>query len=277
VKNWGWEVELNADVLRRRSFGWNVGLGVATNNSEVVTLGGAAPFSVGGGGWIIEGQPAPVIRAWTIENFWEVADPIITRDEYVGPSFPTTMLNLTSSVTLPGNIVLSGRAEYQGGAYLSNGLLSSALSRSIPNPVCFDAYQKADPTWQLGEPGAERGIPAGAPRDNLYAWERAWCFGLANGSLTTTPSDLLELRDLTLQIPVHNFLPQLTGWSDRMDLRISARNLWYRTSDRLMVGHPEQNASTQTTLQSGGHDFVKNINEQLPPMSYFTISLRTIF
>lgn len=282
ITNKGWELDLNADVIRRASFGWNVGLGVATNRSEVVTLGGAAPFSLGGG-WIIEGEPVPVVRAWHIENFWEIAEPEITENKLLGPAFPTTMLNLSSSLSLPRGIILSGRAEYQSGAWISNGLLSSALSRSIPNPVCFDAYKKVEPGWELGPPGQERSIP-GLPtleqRESagLAAWERAWCFGLANGGLTTVPSDLLELRDVTLQIPLHNVLPAaVTGWSDRLDLRISGRNLWYSKSNRLMLGHPEQNAATQTTLQSGGHTLTKSIDEQLPPMSYFTVSLRAIF
>jgi TonB-dependent starch-binding outer membrane protein SusC len=277
IKNVGWEVELNADVVRNRNLSWNLGFGVATNKSEVVSLGGSAPFSVGGGGWVVEGQPAPVIRAWTIENFWEVADPDITRDKYVGPAFPTTMLNLSTSFTFPGQIVLSGRAEYQGGGYISNSLLNSVLSRSIPSPVCFDAYSRVAPTWTLGEPGSENSIPANAPREGLYAWERAYCFGLANGTLTTSKSDLLELRDITLALPLHTLVPQITGWSDRMDLRISARNLWNKTAKELMLGHPEQNASTMTSLQTSGHSLVKSINEQLPPMSYFTVSIRTIF
>ena len=46
-----------------------------------------------------------------------------------------------------------------------------------------------------------------------------------------------------------------------------------------MTGHPEQNENSIGTTESGEfrHDLVKGIDETLPPVSYFTVSLRAIF
>jgi hypothetical protein len=112
----------------------------------------------------------------------------------------------------------------------------------------------------------------------MFAWELGQCFGQATYDYSTSESDYAELRDVTLAIPISRLLPSIS-FADRTDLTISARNLWFWTHKNLITGHPEQNESSPYTNASGEfrHDLVKGIDETLPPVSYFTVSLRMVF
>ncbi|MBI4521701.1 MAG: TonB-dependent receptor [Gemmatimonadetes bacterium] len=252
-KNWGTEATVNATILNSPSLRWDLGVGITTTKSEVISLGGSPPQSN-----LREGLPVPVIRGSKIMNFWEKADPIVQSDQVYGPSYPTHMYNLTTSIGLPGGIALSGRGEYQGGFYISNGAESNALSRGISSPKCYNAYR-------LQEAGR---------RADMYAWERQQCFGMSPGT-NIVPGDFFELRDVTLSIPLSSLVPSLTSWSSRTDLTVSARNVWYKTSKELVYGHPEQ--ESRTGIGSPGFNLSRSIGETIPPQSFFTVSLRTVF
>ena len=279
MSNSGIEVSLNAALLATESWRWEVGTGIMTNKSEVVSLGGSPNFSVGSGAWVIEGEPAPVIQSHWVENYYEAAEPIITENKLLGPAFPTSLINVSSSLTLPGGIQLSGRGEYQGGHYIRNGDESGVMGRFIPSTPCFDAYRKVEPGWELGPPYQERGIPlppAGSPFPaDVLAWERANCFGQLHGTLSTQPSDYFELRDVTLMLPLSNLLPpSLTGWANQVTLTASARNLMGWKNKKLRFGHPESGVTRggRTTYR-----LVKDISRGLPMQSQFVVALRAVF
>ncbi len=113
----------------------------------------------------------------------------------------------------------------------------------------------------------------------MYAWELAQCFGMARYEYANSEADFAELRDVTLSVPISSLLPSLTSWASRADLVVSARNVAFWTHANLITGHPEQNENSPWTTDSGEfrHDLVKGIDETLPPVSYFTVSLRAIF
>jgi hypothetical protein len=153
---------------------------------------------------------------------------------------------------------------------------NGAMSRSVPTPQCFEAYRKVDPTWELGLPGQERGIPTGPKPQTLLAWERANCFGQINPSLSTHPADYFELRDITLAMPLSNLLPSLIGFASRAQLSVSARNPWGWKNKRMQFGHPE--SSTVSGAGSRQVPLVKAIAiGGYPIQSYFTVALRTVF
>ena len=280
--NKGIEIQTNTTLLDTRSLRWDLGLGLATNFSEVHDLGDAAQFSVGEYGWVLEGEPVPVIRGQRIENYNELADPIYSDGRVVyGPANPPYMFTGSMSFDLPGGLNLSARGEYLRGGWISNYFETGATWRTISHPKCYDAYRKVDPSWtnggQYGEAPPPQ-APATRPAD-MYAWEVGQCFGLATNEHGVHESDFAELRDVTLSIPVSNLLPSLTSWASRADLVISGRNVAFWTHKNLVTGHPEQNENSPWTTDSGEfrHDLVKGIDETLPPVSYFTVSLRAIF
>jgi TonB-linked SusC/RagA family outer membrane protein len=258
LKNMGWEMALNATLIQTRSFRWDLGTNVSMNDSEVLSLGGQPAFS-SGGAWIDEGLQVGVRRGDRIMNWYEQADPVIERNAIYGPGWPTETVHLSTSFTLPGQIVISGRGEYNGNFWITNGAESLALQRSIPVPKCFNAYQLA----------------AANQRDRLLAWERAHCFGMASGSLNTVPGDYMELRDITANVPLSSLLPSLTGVARSMDLTISGRNLWYRKDKKLVSGHPEMTVRESSSGTSV--DLAPGTGEQMPIQSFFTVALRVTF
>ena len=280
LQNKGYEIMTNTTVLDTRSLRWDLGLGIATNHSETLDLGGAAPFGVGEYGWVIEGQPVPVMNAYRVMNHNELADPVFSDGRTIyGPTNPPYMWTGSTSFDLPGGLNLSARGEYLHGAWISNYFEAGATGRTIAHPKCYDAYRKVDPNWQPGELGSEPGPtwPGSRPAD-MYAWEAAQCFGMRRYDYSNSESDYAELRDVTLSIPISSLLPSLTTWASRADLTISGRNVAFWTHKNLITGHPEQNEnSIGTTSGEFRHDLVKGIDETLPPASYFTVSLRAVF
>ena len=137
ISNSGLEATVNASIIQGANFGWDVGAGIMTNKSEVV-LSGWLPAVLGigrGRGWIIEGQPAPVVQGWRIENYYEGADPIITKDVNLGPAFPTEIFNLNTAITLPGGIVISGRVSIRAASGCTTAASSGrcrATCRRLP-------------------------------------------------------------------------------------------------------------------------------------------------
>jgi len=280
-ENKGWEVGTNTTIFNGQNFGWDLGLGLSTNHSKVLSLGGAAQFSVGEYGWVIEGQPVPVIYAKKIMNANDKADAVYSSGNTIyGPANPTHIYSANTSVRLPGGLQLSARGEYLKGAYISNYFEAGATGRTIAHPKCYDAYRKVDPNWVQGTLGSNTGPkwPGSRPAD-MYAWEEGQCFGMATYHYANSESDFAELRDLTLSVPISNLLPGMFTFSDRTDLTISGRNVAFWTHSNLITGHPEQNENSVGTTASGEfrHDMVKGIDETLPPVSYWTVAMRMIF
>jgi TonB-linked SusC/RagA family outer membrane protein len=281
VQNQGVEINTNATLISTRSFRWELGLGLGTNNSKVLDLGGTAPFSVGSSGWVFEGQPLPVIYDDRLLNPYEKADPEFSDGPvFFGPANPNRLYTASTTLGLPGGLQFSARGELSLGGHIFNNFESNALSRTVPHVKCYEAYHKADPTW---EPGGDTGTnnqpsrPASRPAD-MYAWEWAQCFGQRDGGYNMQSSDYFELRDVTLTVPVSSLLPSVTTWASRVDLTVSGRNVAKWLNRDLTTGHPEQDENNSGT--TGGefrHDFVRAIQETLPPTSSFTVSLRVTF
>jgi len=280
-ENKGWEVGTNTTVFNTENFRWDLGLGMSTNYSKVLDLGGAAQFGVGEYGWVIEGQPVPVIYARRIMNMEDKADAVYSDGNTIyGPANPTHIFSANTSIGLPGGLQISARGEYLKGGWISNYFEAGATGRTIAHPKCYDAYRKVDPNWVQGTLGSNTGPqwPGSRPAD-MYAWEEGQCFGMATYSYANSESDFAELRDLTLSVPISNLLPGMFTFSDRTDLTISGRNVAFWRHRNLITGHPEQNENSVGTTASGEfrHDMVKGIDETLPPVSYWTVAMRMIF
>ncbi|MBI4540870.1 MAG: TonB-dependent receptor [Gemmatimonadetes bacterium] len=257
VRNRGIELSVDATVLESRDFGWDLGLGVATNHSEVLTLGGAAPFSVGNLGWIREGQPAPVIIGEKVLNEDEFADPKIDANYAYGPNQPTTIITPSSRIRLPGGVILSARGEYLGGFYMQDGPSGNATGRSIEWPACsrqvLGDISKAIAAKQL------EGISALERRrcDLKKSQSRTWVY----------PGDFFKVRDVTLSVPVDFLLP----WGEDARLSLTARNAIRWLNDGFWAFDPEMPGN------DGADTFVRGFSEHVPPPAVYTASLRINF
>ena len=256
IRNVGVELTANATLLRGEAFGWDLGGTVATNYSTTLDLGGAAPFSLGNRGWIVEGQPVGVMRGLCVTNPSEIADPVVAPDCHIGPNRPTWNLTGTTALRLPRGMKLSARGEYQGGAYAYSLMDGESITRGIRWPACFNSY----PAIDAGD------------LSSVTARERAMCIArFANRDFAIFPLDFFRLRDVTFSTPVPFEIP---GASSTL-LTLSAQNAYTWKKAHYSFLDPET---------SGGFQVDDNINARIhsvggsiPIPASYTVSLRLVF
>ncbi|MGI9627844.1 MAG: TonB-dependent receptor domain-containing protein, partial [Longimicrobiales bacterium] len=255
LTNSGIELGLNYSVIRNDSFQWDLGFNASLNDSEVVSLGGTPEFSLGSFGWVIEGEPAPVIQADCVANAEAIAEPVIEEDCIYGPNQPQTILGFSTTLNLPKGILVSARGEYQGGGYMYNGAARAATSRSVRWPGCFEAYTVEE----------NQGVAA------MTAEQRARCI-VANSQADffIYPSDFFKIRELSVQAP----LPE--GWVSglgvsRANLTLSGRNFFTRLKDEFRTLDPEVGGNV------GFDTAVRSMLEHVPPPAFWTLSVQMVF
>jgi TonB-linked SusC/RagA family outer membrane protein len=265
----GWEVVANAVVLRRGELEWSVGGSVYTNDSKVTSLGGAADFSIGNFGWIMVGQPVPIIRTdFCIQNPDQpvplndagVPTPVVISPTAAnpnacnhGPNLPTHTYGVQTGLELPYGLSFRARGEYLGGHYMYDGAAFNAVVRSVRWPGCYDFYT-------LQETGRAK---------QATALQTARCtVSLTRADYFIYPANFFKLREVSLSIPVPERL--LRGASSAR-LTLAGQNLWKWLNDDFPVFDPE-------TGNNGGFDSpVRSILEHVPPPATYTASMRVTF
>jgi TonB-linked SusC/RagA family outer membrane protein len=252
----GVELSVNGTLVQRPHFGWDAGFTYSTNHSKVLSLGTAAPFTIGNNGWIAEGSPVPDIRGFCVANPDEFAAPVRKADCDYGPNTPTRTITGTTSFTLPGDISLSTRGEYQGGAFGYSLLDGEAIVRGIRWPSCFNAY-----------PAIDAGNLAAVP-----ASMRARCMSAyAIRDYAIFPLDFFRLRDVTLRrsFPLH------VGGASSAQVSLSGQNLfwWKKAKDSML--DPE--TSGGFTSQSGMSQQVRSVGGSIPIPRTFLVSVRVTY
>ncbi|MGQ0764814.1 MAG: SusC/RagA family TonB-linked outer membrane protein [Gemmatimonadota bacterium] len=135
VRNWGWELLVNASVLQRRNFAWDVTINGSANDNELVSLGGV-PNIIGTTQSQKEGYP---LYGWWSRRLLSFEDkngdgiiaysanPTLTEltvsdtAEFHGYSLPKHELALSSGVDFWGRrLRLSGMIDYKGGHLVYN-------------------------------------------------------------------------------------------------------------------------------------------------------------
>jgi hypothetical protein len=264
IQNKGIELNVNAALIDKSSWGFDLGMNLYTNESEVLDLGGAVPFAAGNG-WVEEGLPVMVLRGVEFVNGHMLQDPIRCTDpDYVagnacfnvdvplGPQQPTLVLGLSPVLRLPKGIRLSARGEYLGGHYIQDGPTNEGVNRGIRWPTCADYYELTD---------NDRGNEATAER-RYFCDSRFYLRGTSRWK-----ADFAKLRDVTLQVPLGGLIPRTANST----LTLSAQN-WYRwRNDEFPIFDPEMVSNT------GFGDQNSAITEHIPPTASFVASVRVVF
>lgn len=252
IKNTGIELGIEATAWEGARSAGGIGLSVATNQSEVTDLGGAASFSLGRHGWIVEGQPVPVMQGTRILNPNELAEPQQDRDYNFGPNLPTHILGGSLWAELPGGLRLTARGEYQGGHYMydhagrSHGLVGG---------------------WVWCEEGAYAALEAGQ-RESLTAEERAFCdLSVARSDMWIYPADHFKLRSVTLNVPLGQRLPGASSAT----FTVSGSNLWTWTNEDFLFMDPE------LVGDAGLFQQVRFLSENVPPPARISFAIRATF
>jgi TonB-dependent SusC/RagA subfamily outer membrane receptor len=246
----GIEAAINATLLERDNLAIRAGLNASTNVSKVLSLGGAPSFSIGNFGWVIVGQPAPVVRGRLIRNADVVGAPIDTTVNHTfGPSQPTLILSPSLNITTWKGISISVRGEYQGGAFLNEDASFQALSRSVLWPSC------------------ERAYPVIAAGGDLTPRERLTCIPAnARQDMFIFPADFFKIRDLTVTVPLGKLIPRTASSA----LVLSAQN-FFRRNYGMPLFDPEMSGN------DGFNAPVRYISEHIPAPAMYLTSLRLTF
>lgn len=246
----GIEAALTGTLVERPRFGLTAGLNISTNNSKVLSLGGAPSFTVDNYGWVVEGQPAPVIRGKIIRNpDARGVAPDTASNHYFGPSQPTHIIGGSINLRTWRNIGLSVRGEYQGGAYINEDASYQALSRSVLWPTCSSAYAN---------------IAAGKP---ITVRETLTCIPAnIRQDMFIFPADFFKIRDVTLTVPLGRLIPRTAS----SQLVLSAQNI-FRRNYGMPLFDPEMSGN------DGFNATVRYISEHIPAPAVFLTSLRISF
>ncbi len=265
LKNNGIELNLRGTVYDAESWGLDLGATLYTNHSEVVSLGGAAPFS-GGGSWIQEGYPVTLERGVIVVNPDSKSDPryfcsdsrvqpgeaCILVDQPLGPQAPTHVIGGNITIRMPRGIELTARGEYQGGHYIYDGPSNEGINRNIRWPTCAEYYEYTD---------NGRG-------DDAPAWMRYRCDSrfYRRGTMNY-PADFFKMRDMTLRVPLGALVPR----SQSTTLTVSAQNFYRWRNKDFPIFDPEMVSNT------GYGAAVPSITEHIPPPASFIASIRVVF
>ena len=212
LENKGIELQVDAALLQSPSWGVDLGLGVSTNYSKVLSLGDTEPFS-DLNGWIEEGHSVPVARDRRVANPDEIADFEYMDDGenvIIGRLMPSHFITPSLRVRVPGNILLAARGEYRGGFVREINPIS--ISRSVRSPICFPYYQDPEAGIDLKE-----GIPA--------IW-RERCTP-SNGDDYWWDADYFKLRSVSASIPMGFLFPERIS-NSTLTLALNNAWSWYR-------------------------------------------------
>ena len=289
--NQGIELTLNAAPIRSADWGWDVGVHLSTNKSEAVDLGGIPAFSVGGGGWVIEGEPVPVMHGDGVRNGHvsgkplsdcglpeAVADqtlPCIDQDFTYGPNQPTLTWSPSTTVRMPRGISVSARGEFRGGHYMTDGMTGGSVGRSAWMPQCWDYYVSPydGPSENFAPPDPARHSLELKPETPARKW--AQCTPTtANNLHATRKADFFRLRTVNAQIPVDFVFPDRVSTAV---LTLSANNVWSWYNDDWEVLDPDGGKLTAGRRQ-GGVSVVSGPAIEFPPTPWsVSASLRVQF
>jgi len=246
----GVEAAITGTLIERPRLGLSAGLNISTNNSKVLSLGGAPSFTVGNFGWVVEGEPAPVLRGKIIRN----ADargvaPDTASNHNFGPSQPTRIIGGNINLRTWRNISIALRGEYQAGGYINEDASFQALSRSVLWPTCFDAYANIAASKPVTVRENLTCVPANV-RSDMFIFK----------------ADFFKLRDLTVTIPLGSAIPGTANSS----FVFSAQN-FFRKNYGMPLFDPEMSGN------DGFNPTVRYISEHIPAPAVFLTSLRFSF
>jgi len=283
MKSNGLEFSANASVFKKNEFEWTLGGSIYTNHAEITSLGGAADFSIGNFGWIINGQPIPMIHTdFCIKDPDVAGAPLVTPTPIVngvpmptvdavkfatdrvitaanttqcnfGPNLPTHTYGMQTGLDMPHGLSFRLRGEYMGGSYMYDGAAFNAVTRSIRWPGCYDFYTKQE-AGRVAEASAR---------------DVARCtVALTKADYFIYPADFFKIREVSLSAPIP--AKYLRGASSAR-LVLAGHNVWKWVNKDFPVFDPE-------TGNNGGFDTpVRSILEHVPPPATYTASLRVTF
>jgi hypothetical protein len=157
IENKGWEIALNAKILKEKDQQLSVGLSYNSNQNKVLEMGNNAPFSVGGfqtlGSWIEEGQSLGYLRGNTVaidSNGNYVFNTNVNLGQTFAPHFGSFNVNYDYKKF---NFFLTGDYQFGGKVVDLNSLTEQSDRYSFFQTFGLDIFEN-------------NGIPSDLARNN---------------------------------------------------------------------------------------------------------------
>jgi hypothetical protein len=223
---------------------------------------------------ICDGQQVPVLRADRIMNPDAVADPVIVHDTTIGPTYPTKLIGLGTTISLGKSLQIDALIEHQGGHFLPDYTAYQNERRGSWHP-CFamqgimvDAYKS----------GGAAAVSAALNAAGVTAQERARCaikssvnagYGY-EADYWIESADFWRMRSVTVSYDVpKSFL----NWGRSATVTLAARNLFTITNYKGTDPEVQDFADAQGNVVSGGR-FGRRDYYQIPNPRTFLLSIR---
>ena len=250
VKNKGHEFFVNATVLATDGFTWDVGGRLATNDSEVLDLGGLESINLGWRNYVRPGLPLPTFCHDRVQNPDEIGAPTY-EEECLGPTTPTRTFGVNTSLTLGDRLTFDVLGEGQGGHWLSSGVAYQNTRRRVW-PLCREVVNA---------------IEAGN-RGSLTAGERALCDpSNTRYGMWTQKADFFKIRSASMSYRVPD--TWLPGSIRGATVRLQGRNLLTITDFEGLDPEAAEDGSSEVLFRQEYYN--------LPPMRSFLLSVKIDF
>jgi outer membrane receptor protein involved in Fe transport len=278
--NHGIELSATGKIIDKANFGFELNATLATNKSKVITVGKATVYNVQ------PNQPAPVVRtALKVVNGDNFEDPVactdlnnpgsdghacVLADGFFGPNLPTRTVTLAPTFRLPKQISVTARAEWQAGAFYTQGANHFLAQRGpYGTPPCDEVYRYVP--WSEYDGPAYYASSVKRTHANLShvsAVDRMRCYkSVPTTDLFTWAADFIKMRELTVQAPVPFRIPRLNSAM----ITLSARNFWTRKLNGNRSSDPEVGGNATVDGLTFG------VSDAIPAPAEFTVSLRATF
>lgn len=219
LNNRGHELSVTAQLVRRRSVEFEVGMQYTAVKSEAGDLGGQTiTVDANSLSFVQQGLPAPSYIGNRITNPDEFADPIVEQNVFLGGTFPDKIFSPRAGIRLWNRVSVDVIGEFQRGGHLLNsiGFANEGLFSWQP---CYETQDKL------------RQAAAGNPSalNDVTARERGRCAIAAasrDAGFWVEKSDFFKLRSVSISVDLPD---RLLGSSKAGTLTFSGRNLYRST------------------------------------------------
>lgn len=265
LKNWGYELNLDARLVERDEFTWGLGFTYGTNDNEVVSTGGLGTITLNTrqehregypiaayfaqrvvSADLVDGEATNILCAGGPENNNQPVDCGEAPKVFLGVPTPTWEGAITTDLTFFRNFRLFALVDFMGGNTIANGDIE-ASHHTFRNSRAIN--ERIDPVL-IGADQTGNRIPNG-----LY------------------DAGFAKLREVSATYTLPETLADRIGVS-RATVSVSARNLatlWRAQDD--IAGHPIPDPEVRTPA-SNLSGYVQTV---LPPFSTFETSIRLTF
>ncbi len=217
IQNSGWEFGLNGVLVDTDALDYSFTLSLSTNDNEVTSLGGEAPFPIGFAQRVVEGYPAD--GYWSLVPSVDAEGNVTLSDtmEFIGRSLPGNTGAFGSTVTLWNNLSLYALLDWKRDYLVDNNTRvfrfqfgssqerrDPALADNIDTKTLIALFQAGQPFLEEGDFVKLREISA------TYTLPTSWsqAFRASSASVTVGGRNLHTWTDYSGVDPEVNVFGQ---------------------------------------------------------------------